>query len=138
MNASVELKTMSTAKTLVSHDKESEISNSESTNVTVDGINNKSLKIENKETLATTIASTPLSSPTTITEQMMELQIPETPRGRNEPQENNMEAVVAHHTNKVIARTKPALFQCFVSPEGPLVWQHMGIYDDEDLVEESL
>lgn len=37
-----------------------------------------------------------------------------------------------------IPRTKPALFMCTDSTEGSLLWQHMGVYDDDDLTDDAL
>jgi hypothetical protein len=39
--------------------------------------------------------------------------------------------------SQAISRAKPALFQCFTSSDNSVLWQHMGIYDDDDLLEEN-
>lgn len=46
--------------------------------------------------------------------------------------------VVVASPKKDISRIKPALFQCVASPDTSLMWQHMGIYDDDDLLDDSL
>lgn len=70
------------------------------------------------------------------------LQIPkEISKGNQNDVDNELKVVAAADTsittNKAsVGRTKPVLFQCAASPDGTLGWQHMGVYDDDDLVDE--
>mmetsp|Transcript_6085 Transcript_6085/g.9944 ORF Transcript_6085/g.9944 Transcript_6085/m.9944 type:complete len:721 (+) Transcript_6085:160-2322(+) len=51
---------------------------------------------------------------------------------------NEPAAIKVVSETKEISRAKPALFQCSTASDSSLSWQHMGMYDDDDLLEEYM
>ena len=69
---------------------------------------------------------------------VVDLQLPSDQTTDQNPTESPGALITVATPKKTISRIKPVLFQCFSSSDNVLSWQHMGIYDDDDLQEDLL
>ena len=105
---------------------------STSNHVDNSAINNEASDERGKDERIDLAVLTPLN-PVKENVNVTELQLPLTNAG-----EGKVESIIkVVSTCKDITRSKPVLFQCVTSSNECKSWQHMGMFDDDDLAEDS-